>query len=457
MGKKINWTVVGAGVVVGLAALALTFLGNPANMGFCIACFERDIAGALGMHGAAKVQYLRPEIMGLVLGAFGMSLATKEFRAKTGSAPAVRFVLGALVMIGALVFLGCPLRMVLRMGGGDLTALVGLAGFVLGIFIGVAFLKKGFTLRRAYPAGKAEGSVLPVVMLVLLVLGLAAPALFKASTEGPGSKHAPALVALGIALVVGALAQRARLCMVGGIRDVILFRDGTLLYGFVAKHAPALVALGIALVVGALAQRARLCMVGGIRDVILFRDGTLLYGFVAIFLTVLVGNMALGSFHPGMNMQPVAHSAQLWNLLGMTIVGWGSVLLGGCPLRQLILAGEGNGDSAVTVFGMMAGAAIAHNFALAGNPDSLNEAGQLVVGGISGNGKIAVVAALAALLAISGAAIAHNFALAGNPDSLNEAGQLVVGGISGNGKIAVVAALAALLAISYINSRQEEM
>ena len=354
MGKKINWTVVGAGVVVGLAALALTFLGNPANMGFCIACFERDIAGALGMHGAAKVQYLRPEIMGLVLGAFGMSLATKEFRAKTGSAPAVRFVLGALVMIGALVFLGCPLRMVLRMGGGDLTALVGLAGFVLGIFIGVAFLKKGFTLRRAYPAGKAEGSVLPVVMLVLLVLGLAAPALFKASTEGPGSKHAPALVALGIALVVGALAQRARLCMVGGIRDVILFRDGTLLYGF-----------------------------------------------VAIFLTVLVGNMALGSFHPGMNMQPVAHSAQLWNLLGMTIVGWGSVLLGGCPLRQLILAGEGNGDSAVTVFGMMAGAAIAHNFALAGNPDSLNEAGQLVVGGISGNGKIAVVAALAALLAIS--------------------------------------------------------
>ena len=354
MGKKINWTVVGAGVVVGLAALALTFLGNPANMGFCIACFERDIAGALGMHGAAKVQYLRPEIMGLVLGAFGMSLATKEFRAKTGSAPAVRFVLGALVMIGALVFLGCPLRMVLRMGGGDLTALVGLAGFVLGIFIGVAFLKKGFTLRRAYPAGKAEGSVLPVVMLVLLVLGLAAPALFKASTEGPGSKHAPALVALGIALVVGALAQRARLCMVGGIRDVILFRDGTLLYGF-----------------------------------------------VAIFLTVLVGNMALGSFHPGMNMQPVAHSAQLWNLLGMTIVGWGSVLLGGCPLRQLILAGEGNGDSAVTVFGMMAGAAIAHNFALAGNPDSLNEAGQLVVGGISGNGKIAVVAVLAALLAIS--------------------------------------------------------
>ena len=32
----------------------------------------------------------------------------------------------------------------------------------------------------------------------------------------------------------------------------------------------------------------------------------------------------------------------------MGLVGWGSVLLR-CPLRQLILAGEGSGDSAVTV------------------------------------------------------------------------------------------------------------
>lgn len=56
-------------------------------------------------------------------------------------------------------------------------------------------------------------------------------------------------------------------------------------------------------------------------------------------------------------MQPIAHSSHLWNLLGMMLTGWGSVLLGGCPLRQLILAGTGNGDSAVTVFGMIVGAA----------------------------------------------------------------------------------------------------
>lgn len=340
--KKENWLVIIAGVLVGVAALVLTKLGNPANMGFCIACFERDIAGAVGLHSAAKVQYVRPEIIGLVLGAFIMALAGKEFRPQAGSSPATRFVLGAFVMIGALVFLGCPLRMVLRMGGGDLNALVGLAGFVIGILIGIVFLKRGFGLKRSYPAKLVEGTTLPVVMFVLLVLVLAVPAIFHASEAGPGSMHAPAIVSLLIALVVGALAQKSRLCMVGGIRDSILVKD---------NH--------------------------------------LLYGFIAIFVTVLIGNLALGSFKLGFDLQPIAHSSHLWNLLG------------GCPLRQLILAGSGNGDSAVTVFGMIVGAAFAHNFALAGNPDSTNDAGELVVGGIANAGKVAVVIGFVVLLAIS--------------------------------------------------------
>ena len=352
--KKRYLFVVIAGVAMGLAALVLTALGNPANMGFCIACFERDIAGAVGLHSAAKVQYLRPEIVGLVLGAFLISLVTKEFRAKAGSAPATRFVLGAFVMVGALVFLGCPLRMVIRLGGGDLNAVAGLVGFVIGIGVGVLFLKRGFTLKRAYPVSKIEGSVLPVVLIVLLVIGLAVPTLLRYSTEGPGSMHAPVWAALIIAIVVGALAQKARLCMVGGVRDLMLFRDGNLLLGF-----------------------------------------------GAIFVTILIGNLILGNFNPGIAGQPIAHSSGLWNLLGMVLVGWGSVLLGGCPLRQLILSGEGNGDSTVTVFGMVVGAALAHNFGLAGNADSVNEAGELVVGGIGTAGKVAVLIGVVVFLVIS--------------------------------------------------------
>ena len=341
--KKVNWIVVIAGALVGLAAVLLTALGNPANMGFCIACFLRDIAGACSLHGAAKVQYVRPEIIGLVLGSFIMALIKGEFRSKGGSSPATRFVLGAFVMIGALAFLGCPLRMVIRLGGGDLNALVALIGFTIGIFIGVQFMKRGFSLRRNYTLGVTEGTILPALMLGLLILVVAVPSLFKFSEAGPGSLFAPFFAALGIALVVGALAQRSRLCMVGGIRDGMMFGD--------------------------------------------FK---LLYGFVAIFVVVLAGNLITGHFNLGFSGQPVAHSDHVWNLLGMLLVGWGSVLLGGCPLRQLILAGEGNSDSAITVLGLLAGAAFCHNFGLASSGN-----------GPTDNGKIAVVVGIAAVAVIA--------------------------------------------------------
>ena len=260
--KRVHLGVILAGAAVGLAALILTALGNPTNMGFCIACFLRDISGAVGLHSAAKVQYVRPEIIGLVLGAFIMSVASKEFKARAGSSPAIRFVLGAFVVIGALAFLGCPLRMVLRLGGGDLNALVGLIGFIIGILVGIACLKKGFSLKRSYEVHAAEGGVLPTVMAALLILVVTVPALFKFSEEGPGSMHAPFWIALVIALVVGALAQKSRLCMVGGLRDAFMLKD---------FH--------------------------------------LLYGFVAIFVVTLVGNLAMGKFHLGFTFQPIAHSA----------------------------------------------------------------------------------------------------------------------------------------------------
>ena len=42
------------GAVIGLIAVWLQKLGNPANMGICVACFERDVAGGLGLHRAGS-------------------------------------------------------------------------------------------------------------------------------------------------------------------------------------------------------------------------------------------------------------------------------------------------------------------------------------------------------------------------------------------------------------------
>ncbi|HOA20202.1 MAG: YedE-related selenium metabolism membrane protein [Sedimentibacter sp.] len=332
-----------AGGAVGIISVLLVYFGNPANMGFCIACFLRDIAGGLGLHRAEVVQYIRPEIIGLVLGAFLISVKNKEFQTKGGSSPFTRFMIGIAVMIGALIFLGCPLRMVLRLAGGDLNALFGIAGFVAGIFVGVIFLNKGFNLKRSYKISKTEGYIFPVLVLGLLILLIASPSFLFFSEKGPGSMAAPIIMSLTAGLIVGGLAQKTRLCMVGGTRDMILFKD---MY--------------------------------------------LLSGFIAILVFSFIGNLAFGFFKLGFAEQPIAHTDGLWNFLGMAVVGWGSVLLGGCPLRQLILSGEGNTDSVITVMGMLVGAAIAHNFGLASS-----------AAGVTANGKVAVFICFALLGIVS--------------------------------------------------------
>ena len=97
-------------------------------------------------------------------------------------------------------------------------------------------------------------------------------------------------------------------------------------------------------------------------------------------------------FNPGFAGQPIAHTDGLWNALGMYLAGFGCILLGGCPLRQLILAGEGNTDSAVTVLGLMAGAAFAHNFGLASSGEGPTANGKMAV--IIGIVVVAVIAAV---------------------------------------------------------------
>lgn len=342
---KKYWLVMLCGLLVGAAAVILTYFGNPKNMGFCIACFLRDIAGSLKLHQAGVVQYFRPEIVGIVAGACIMALIGKDFKPKGGSSPIIRFTLGAVVMVGALVFLGCPLRMVIRIGGGDLNAIVGLVGFIAGILVGILFLKKNFSLGRAYKQGKAEGLTFVVMLIAGFVMSLIAVGemCFAKSVEGPGSMQAPIWLALGVGLIVGALAQKSRLCMVGGIRDAVMFKE----FGLLA-------------------------------------------GFGCIVVAVLAGNAILGNLNWGFEGQPIAHNEWLWNFLGMVVVGWGCTLLGGCPLRQLILTGEGNSDSAITVLGMLSGAAAAHTLKTASSAT-----------GIGDNGDIATIICLVVLLVVS--------------------------------------------------------
>lgn len=327
-----NLGVVLTGVAVGALAIILTALGNPANMGYCIACFLRDIGGSLGLHRAAPVQYLRPEITGLGLGAMFIAMRNGEFRVRGGANPLLRFILGFVMMIGALAFLGCPLRMVLRLAGGDLNALVGLAGFAVGIYGGILALKSGYNPGRSSSQTRGTGFIFPAFLVAIFVGLIFRPDFLFFSEAGPGSMTAPILIALAAGLVVGIMAQRSRLCMAGGIRDLILIKD---------PH--------------------------------------LLWGFIGIFATALVGNLVIRNFNLGFANQPIAHTAHVWNFLGLAVVGFAAILAGGCPLRQLVLAGEGDTDGVITVVGMVAGAAFAHNFGLAGSAAGVEVAGRIAV------------------------------------------------------------------------------
>jgi YedE family putative selenium metabolism protein len=140
-------------------------------------------------------------------------------------------------------------------------------------------------------------------------------------------------------------------------------------------HAPLFISLGVGLAVGILAQRSRFCTMGAFRDLILFRQTHLFLGIVALVVVAFITNLILKQFHPGFANQPIAHTMEVWNFGGMVLAGLAFALAGGCPGRQLFLAGEGDGDAAIFVLGMITGAAFAHNFGLASSPQGVGPHG----------------------------------------------------------------------------------
>jgi YedE family putative selenium metabolism protein len=207
---------------------------------------------------------------------------------------------------------------------------------VVGIWIGALFLKGGYNLGRTQETHTTVGWLLPLTMLGFLVLMLIYP-----QVEGQN-------------------------------KSGVLFYS---LKGPGAMHASLAISLGVGLVIGFIAQKSRFCTMGAFRDLILFRQIHLLSGVIALVVAATATNLILGQFKAGFAGQPVAHTMHVWNFLGMVLAGLAFALAGGCPGRQLFLAGEGDGDAAVFVLGMIVGAGFAHNFGLASSPKGVGPHG----------------------------------------------------------------------------------
>lgn len=377
-----------AGLAIGAIAAGLVAAGNPGNMGLCVACFLRDIAGAFGgtRLGMAGVAYLRPELLGLVLGALGAAALSGQFRPRGGVAFVPRFVLGFVFMVAALIFLGCTVRVWLRVGGGDLNAVVGLAGLVAGIAAGSAFLKSGYSLPKTRDLSRPAGLVVAGIATVLLIVALVTGGAPGFLTTTPAPAPAPAVTTAAVAATPATPPAHGALVAPkptppGG------------------RRAPLLLSLLAGLLVGAIAQRSRLCTTGGIRDLILWKSPAKLVGVLGLVLGAFAVNLAFGQFRLGFIGQPVAHTDALANFAAMGVAGFAAVLMGGCPLRQLVMAGEGDADAGGALAGMFAGALFAHGAGFASTPKGPADGALWVLAGLA-------AVALALALWVRGRAVA---------------------------------------------------
>ncbi len=329
------------GAVVGVGAVLLSYFGNPANTGLCVSCFMRNIAGAIGLHDNVRLQYLRPELLAIVIGAFITALMTREFKATSGSSPMLRFFIGILLIIGCSVFIGCPIKMILRISAGDFSALVGVVGLCAGVWVGLQFLESGFRLGMPHDTSRANGAIIPALMILLVVFLLIKAPFIQISVKGSAALQAPVWIALAIGLLIGGLAQFTGFCVTGGISRFFLWGPREVLG--CPKSTGLLMALG------------------------------------TFFITAVIANLITGQYNPGFHGQPSSNEDYLWNGLGMAMVGFGSVLIKGCPLRQLVLAGQGDTDAGSAVLGMIVGAAIVQNWGIAGTAMGTPLGGKIAV------------------------------------------------------------------------------
>ena len=308
--------IIGSGLSLGALGAALAVWGNPANSGICVSCFMENLSGSLGLHQNLRMAYLRPELVGFVGGAMLTAILGREMRPRSGAYPVLAFVLGFFLIVGSSVFMGCPIKMMLRLGAGDMTAVAGLFGLAGGVWVGIRYYRAGLDLGAPRQgAGVYQGAIIPLLFLLLLVLS--AGGLLLSGTTGPAAQRAPFAIALGAGIVIGALAQRSRFCVTGSFSNLFLARDMSLLRGL-----------------------------------------------VVLFAAALVVNVTTGLFRFGLLDQPGSNPDHIWNFLSMGLVGFASVLAGGCPFRQLILSGEGSADASMAVLGMIVGGGLVHQWGI---------------------------------------------------------------------------------------------
>jgi Sulphur transport len=140
-------------VIAGIAGELLR-VAPPAAYGLCSACHGRDLTnwilnnteGTRLFVTSAGASWPLLTVVGVVLGSFLASRHNAEFRSINLGQNVFQFGFGAVVMCAALFVGGCPTRIIIRSGYGDVAAFVALGGVAAGV--AVATLSMRWVARR---------------------------------------------------------------------------------------------------------------------------------------------------------------------------------------------------------------------------------------------------------------------------------------------------------------------
>ena len=158
-------------LVFGIIAAACAVLAQvyglvrpPQAYGVCIVCHARDMINTIfsqfSWYGApvstAALKGLMLTTVGILLGAFTVSLINGEFKIRFVENKFFAPVCGFIVMCAGLVLSACPMRLLLRTAYGDIGALGSVCTLVLGIFCATKLLQRR-SRRKHLKASNKEG------------------------------------------------------------------------------------------------------------------------------------------------------------------------------------------------------------------------------------------------------------------------------------------------------------
>jgi hypothetical protein len=140
------------GIIAGsifVLADALFPISPPSAYAFCLSCHVRDLVNT-ALNGLLHCRFQVTEVAGralmltspgVLLGAFIAARVYGEARPRAADRPLLLTGLGFLVMTIGIVIFGCPTRIVLRAGYGEIYGIVALAGMFAGIAAATILMK----------------------------------------------------------------------------------------------------------------------------------------------------------------------------------------------------------------------------------------------------------------------------------------------------------------------------